>query len=365
MTKSKGNPFLIGIGLAAALAVAGPAWADVNFAGKKVQIVVPVKEGGGLDRYARLLQPFFQKYLPGNPTVLVFNKPGGGTVKGTNWFERNAKPDGLTVLGATTSVHTTYVFGGKKVKFKELGWRSVIVSPLGTVFYARTETGVKGKDPVADVKALRAGNWITSGKTPNSAELRMFLALDMLGIKNVKPVFGVSTGKRRKAVIRGEMQLSIDSAGAFMKKTMPYVKKGVVVPWMTLGFAKPDGTIVRDPLFPDLPSFPEVFKAVNGKAPSGTDWAMLRHLFNMGVMASKGIMLPNGTPDDIRSAWITAAKKALKDPELLKLAKQEMGAYPQSFGDAGDAIVRNAVDVAPDAKSWMDNWIKTTLKKKQ
>ena len=356
---------MVAAGFAATILIgSAPAVADVNFAGKKIQIVVPAKEGGGLDRYARLLAPFFQKYLPGKPTVLVFNKPGGGLIKGSNWFQRKAKPDGLIALGITTSVHTSFVFGGKKVKYDELGWRSVIVSPLGTVFYARTDTGVKGKDPAADVKVLQAGKWITSGKTPNSAELRMFLALEMLGIKNVKPIFGISTAKRRNAIIRGEMHLGIDSAGAFIGKVTRYVKKGVVVPWMTLGFIDSAGNIVRDPLFPDLPSFPEVYKAVHGKAPSGNDWKMLKHLFNMGVMASKGIMLPKETPDDVLAAWISAAKMAVKDPELLKRAKRDMGGYPHSFGADADKIKKDAVDVTPESKAWMRNWIDNVLRKK-
>ncbi len=349
--------------IAAVAILAPPAQAEVNFKGKKVSLLVPVKEGGGLDRYARLFAPYLAKYLPGKPTVLVFNRPGGGTIKGSNWFERRAKPDGLTVLGATTSVHTSFVFGGKKVKYDELGWRSVIMSPLGTVFYARTDTGVTGKDPVADVKTLRAGKWITSGKTPNSAELRMFLALELLGIKNIKPVFGVSTGKRRKAVFRGEFHISIDSAGAYLKKTAPFAKKGIVVPFMTLGFAKPDGTIVRDPQFPKLATLPEIYKALNGKAPSGEAWTMMKHLFNMGVMASKGLMLPKATPDHILATWVAAAKKVVKDPELLKKAKREL-AYPQSFGAEADKIKANAVDVSPKAKAWMKNWVQNVLMKK-
>ena len=107
-----------------------------------------------------------------------------------------------------------------------------------------------------------------------------------------------------------------------------------------------------------------MYKAVHGKAPSGDDWKMLKHLFNMGVMVSKGIMLPKNTPDDVLAAWISAAKMAVKDPELLKLAKRDMGGYPHSFGADADKIKVEAVGVTPESKAWMRNWIDNNLKKR-
>ncbi len=129
--------------ISAALALGG-LFAPMNasamdFAGKTVNIIVGAKPGGGADKYARLFAPFIKKHLPGKPTVLVVNKPGGGNLKAANWFHRNAKPDGFTIVTITTSMHTHLVFGGKKIKFNELEWRPIILSPRGTVLYARTE----------------------------------------------------------------------------------------------------------------------------------------------------------------------------------------------------------------------------------
>jgi tripartite-type tricarboxylate transporter receptor subunit TctC len=53
-----------------------PAIAEVSFKGKTVTIVVPFKEGGGADVLSRLFQPFLQRHLPGNPKVIVYNRPG-------------------------------------------------------------------------------------------------------------------------------------------------------------------------------------------------------------------------------------------------------------------------------------------------
>ena len=68
--------------------------ANLDLSGKTVTWVVPFKEGGGTSRFARFLQPYLTKYLPGNPTIQIQHIPGGGAIKGSNYFQKNAKPDG-------------------------------------------------------------------------------------------------------------------------------------------------------------------------------------------------------------------------------------------------------------------------------
>lgn len=95
------KPFVIGAGALALgiTATAMPATAmSPIYEGKTVQIIVPTKEGGGTDRSARVLQPFLAKFLPRSPNVVVFNKPGGGSVRGANWFEKRGLKDGTQVF---------------------------------------------------------------------------------------------------------------------------------------------------------------------------------------------------------------------------------------------------------------------------
>ncbi len=333
----------------------------VDFSGKTIKLVIPFKEGSSTDRYSRLFAHFFEKHLPGKPKILLVHKPGGSGIKAANWFDSGkAKPDGLTIMAVSTSNHTSFVFGGKKVKYNELKWRPIVLTPQGTCYYAASKAGVTGKDPVADIKLLRKGKWIVSGKNPTSSELRVFLALDMLGINNITPLFGISTGNRRKSIVRGEVHIGNDAAGSCLTKTRKLEKRGKVNIFMTLGFVKPDGSIVRDPAMPNNYTFSEAYKAVNGKAPSGLAWDMMKHLTNMAVMASKSLVLPKGTPDDIVNAYIAAAKKSIKDPAFMKKAKKAARiykTYPQSFGADAANVYKHAVDVSPEAKAWMTKWI--------
>ena len=342
--------------------VSSPATAEVSFKGKTVTIVVPFKEGGGSDVLSRLFQPFLHKYLPGNPKVIVFNRPGGAATKGSNYFERKAKPDGLTVIAVSTSTMVSQTLGGGKAKFDVRKWRPVWVVPQDTVFYARPETGVKGKNLADDIRALRKSGIVFGAKNATSAELRGLFTFEMLGIKNVKTVLGLSSGKQRKALMRGELTVNYDSAGSFNKKVRKHAKKGKVVPFMTLGIPQPDGSVKKGNVFPDLPIALDGYRKLhNGKNPTGVIYEAWKNIVTMGVSASKGMALPKGTPDDIHEAWSVAIEDILKDKEFMTKGRKIIGEYPFALRKDAAAIYKNAVNIEPKTKAWMKDWIFKTF----
>ena len=311
---------------------------------------------------SRLFQPFLQRYLPGNPKVNVYNRPGGAATKGSNYFERKAKPDGLTAIAVSTSTMVSQVLGGGKAKFDVRKWRPVWVVPQDTVFYARPETGVKGKNLADDIRALRKNGIVFGAKNATSAELRGLFTFEMLGIKKVKTVLGLSSGKQRKALMRGELTVNYDSAGSFNKKVKKHAKKGKVIPFMTLGIPQPDGSVRKGNVFPNLPVALDAYRELNGgKSPTGPILGAWKNIVTMGVSASKGMALPRGTPDDIHEAWSVAIEKTLKDKEFMTRGRKIMGAYPVSLRKDAKAIYRNAVDVKPKSKAWMKKWIFKTF----
>jgi tripartite-type tricarboxylate transporter receptor subunit TctC len=76
-----------------------PAQADEDFyKGKQVTILVGFTTGNGADSYARLIARWISKYIPGNPTVLVQNMPGSGSLTMANFLYNVAAKDG-TIFG--------------------------------------------------------------------------------------------------------------------------------------------------------------------------------------------------------------------------------------------------------------------------
>lgn len=97
--------------LAALMLVATPAAAD-TFPERPIEIIVTYDAGGMTDTLARLIAEFMPRYLPGEPDVIIVNKPGGaGTIGMTMAAE--AEPDGYTLVYTTSSPITIQPHYGK------------------------------------------------------------------------------------------------------------------------------------------------------------------------------------------------------------------------------------------------------------
>jgi tripartite-type tricarboxylate transporter receptor subunit TctC len=70
---------------------------DEFYKGKVIRIVVGFSAGGGFDTYARSVARHMGKYIPGNPTIVVENMTGAGSLIAANHVYKVAKPDGLTI----------------------------------------------------------------------------------------------------------------------------------------------------------------------------------------------------------------------------------------------------------------------------
>jgi tripartite-type tricarboxylate transporter receptor subunit TctC len=72
--------------------------APVSFAGKQVRISIGFSPTGfGYDTYGRLLGRHLGKYLPGNPAVVLQNRPGAGSLNLANYIYNAAPRDGTEI----------------------------------------------------------------------------------------------------------------------------------------------------------------------------------------------------------------------------------------------------------------------------
>ena len=85
------------IGFSLAFASFVSAASEEFYRGKVIRIIVGFSAGGGFDTYARAVSRYLGKYIPGNPTIVVENMTGAGSLIAANHVYKVAKPDGLTV----------------------------------------------------------------------------------------------------------------------------------------------------------------------------------------------------------------------------------------------------------------------------
>jgi tripartite-type tricarboxylate transporter receptor subunit TctC len=106
---------IVGVGL---VVNAGTASAQEPFyKGKTIRIVVGFTAGGGFDAYSRTIARHMSNHIPGNPTIIVENMPGAGSLISANYLYKIAKPDGLTIGHFIGGLLLSQVLGQKGIEF--------------------------------------------------------------------------------------------------------------------------------------------------------------------------------------------------------------------------------------------------------
>jgi tripartite-type tricarboxylate transporter receptor subunit TctC len=340
-----------GLGL---LATGSPVTA-ADFSGKTIEIIVPVAAGGGTDLWSRFWAAKVSKHLPGKPTILVRNLPGGGQITGGNSFAAHAKPDGLTLLASSGTGHFAYLLGDSRVKYDLRKMRTVLASPVGGIVVVRPELGAKGP---ADIRKLAGAKLKYGSQGATSQDLLSFYAFEQLGL-DVAPIMGMrGRNDARLAYERGELNIDYQNLFLYDDQIEPMIKAGKSVPIFTFGMPGPDGGLVRDPVVPDIPHYAEAYEAVHGKKPSGLPWEVYQSFFVAGFGAQKLLSLPEGTPDDIVEAWTSAIKAAMAEPDFNSSKTEVLGPYEQFVGPEAEKMKMVATTVTPEARTAVISWLK-------
>ena len=346
-----------GLAATAVMAVSGrPAKAAVTFANQTITIICPFGAGGGGDLWSRFIAPFLGKYLPGHPTVVVRNVPGGGSISGANIFAATAKPDGLTVLNTSGSTQIPYLLGQKNVKYEYRDLRFFVAGPTGGGAYISSKFGVKS---LRDLPKLAGVKLHFASQGPTSLDLAPVLAFRMLGL-DVQAIFGFqSRGDGLLAFQRGEAEVDYQTTTAYLRNSTQIIARGEAVPLFSFGAFDENGKYGRDPNFADLPHLAEAYEVMFGKAPSGIEWEALEALILAGLASQKLMLLQKGTSDEIVEAYREAVRRMRLDPEYIARRDQAIGEYEVVTDTPGEVLYKRATTISPSARDWVRNYLTT------
>jgi tripartite-type tricarboxylate transporter receptor subunit TctC len=202
MERSSPRAYAFAVGLGAALlAFATPAAADMNLQGKTVTLYAALGVGGGGDTMARTLIPYLEKNLPGRPTIVVRNMPGGGGIQGVQYLYNVAPKDG-TAFGLTPGGPIKEPLMGSSGKatydLRKFQW-------IGSLGAEDSVCAVWHTSPIKSLQDARTTEvkLAATGVASNSA-LVPLLINDLAGTR-LKPISGYDGGTSLLAVERGEM----------------------------------------------------------------------------------------------------------------------------------------------------------------
>ena len=105
--------------LAAGIGVPAAVADDVAdfYKGKIVTLYVGYSAGGGYDVYSRTLARHIGRHIPGNPSVVVKNRPGAGSLVLTNEVYNTLPQDGTVIANVGRGMPTEPLLGNTKARF--------------------------------------------------------------------------------------------------------------------------------------------------------------------------------------------------------------------------------------------------------
>ena len=290
-----------------------PASAQADFyKGKTVTIIVGTRIGGSIGNTALIVSRHMGKYLPGNPSVILRQMPGGAHLNATNHVFNVADADGLTVLASNPAVALAQLGKVKAVRFdvKQFHWLGS-TGPDGTLFAVRSSLPYKSFKELQTLKdEIVVG---TTGPGSNSHDGPLLLK-EFAGAKLRLLAGFQANGDIKLALERGEA----DGWSALSTSIVVAAKQGTVRP-LVRGRTPVKG-------FEHLPVDEELMPPGIGRSLMvirGTPPALGRPY---GVRA--------GTPPDRVAMLRDAFQKVLRDPAFLaEMEKAQVDVEPISADD--------------------------------
>jgi tripartite-type tricarboxylate transporter receptor subunit TctC len=322
--------------IAALSLVAVPqAAADDFYKGKTVTFVVGFSAGGGFDTYTRLIARHIGKHIPGNPTVVVENRTGAGSLIAANYIYNQAPKDGTVIGNWIGPIVLQQVLGNKAAKLdgRKFGWLGVPTADSGVCALTKA-SGIKTADDwFKSKRPIKIGTTAPGSTTDDVPKLlQAALGLPMNIVQGYK-----GTSRIRLAAESGEVD-----GGCWAWES--------IKPTWASGLQSGDVRVVIQSIqksHPDLTNVPLAIKYAK------TDEA--RELLEVAngpySQGARPYTVPPGVPQDRLQLLQRAFMDTLRDPELLADAKKSKVDIAPTDGPTVAKMMAKLYEMRPERKA--------------
>jgi tripartite-type tricarboxylate transporter receptor subunit TctC len=302
------------------------------YQGKTIRIIVGYPAGDTNDQWPRLFAQFMGKYIPGNPTIIVQNMTGGGSMIAANYVYAVGKNDGLTLGWISPALYFDQLAGLKEVQFdwSKFTW---IGTPVESehVLYMRSDAPYKN---VEDIRKATVPPRCGATGVSSTGHYMPKLMEETIGTK-----FNIVTGYQGGgpvdlAVERGELQCRALTIEAFFNREPFHT-------WRKTNFVR---TIMqtgrkRDSRMPNTPLLSELMDQY--KTPeSGKRLAKV--VLAAGEFGRPMIASPGIAADRVKTLR-DAFNKAAKDPEFIEETKKRKFDLEPVSGDELESLAKEVL----------------------
>ncbi len=314
---------------AVAVLTAFSARADPYFQGKTIAVVTSTGAGGTYDVTARLIARHMPRYIPGNPTMIVQNMPGGGNVLATNFMYAVAPKDGTTIASIHNAIPLHQVLDGRGVRYDaaKFNWLGS-TGPETEVIIVWHTAGVNTIEQAKEKEIILGGTGAGSGLVIIPTAMN-----NLLGTK-FKMVMGYKSSEDiNLALQRGEVQARAFSLVSITSQRADWIKEKKISFLVQVG-AK------RDKDLPDVPLLTEL-------AASDEQREILK-LISSAPRLGRPYIAPPGVPADRLAILRNAFDATLKDKAFLAEAEKLQMDIDPMRADETARIVGDVINAPPD-----------------
>jgi tripartite-type tricarboxylate transporter receptor subunit TctC len=324
----------------------GPASADSVadfYRGKTLSMIIGTSPGNDYDNRARLLARYMGRHIPGQPTIVPRNMPGGGGIQATNYMANVAPQDGTVLYLLMQNMPVHQAIGGEGAKFdlRRFYW-------IGNTTDAPNVTAAwhtAGIDTIEDVKQKE----LIVGGPAGTAGVFYPTAMNVLVGTKFKVVTGYPGGNEvNLAMERGEINGRGSNSWASWKSTKPeWLADKKIKILVQIGLKR----------HPDLPDVPLMFELAKNQ----DDRAVLTFL-SADTALSRSLVTTPGTPLERVSALRRAFDATMKDPDFLADADKAKIDISPSTGEDTQKVAQSILDAPPGIISKAKEILESTSK---
>jgi tripartite-type tricarboxylate transporter receptor subunit TctC len=288
-----------------ALAPTGAAAQADFYKGKTVELIISTGAGGGLDANGRIVARHLANHIPGNPTIVAKNMPGGGHIRAANYVFNQAPQDGTTIGTFIPIFVMAHVLGrSKNIQFNPANFQWLVsTSSSNSTVYVWHTTGVKTLEDAMQRQVLMGGTGVGSYNVIYPTVLNA-----VLGTK-FKLVTGyASTTEIAIAMERGEVQgRAGNNVNSLTSEHGEWLKSGKINLLAQVGFE-------RDPDFAKVPLITEFAKTDEAR--------QILRFFSTDIVIGRPFVTSPGVPAERVALLRQAFDRMLKDPVFLADCKK-------------------------------------------
>ncbi len=308
-------------------------------------IITSSAPGGGYDAYSRMFARHMPKHLPGTPTIVVNNMPGGAGIRAANYLYNIAPKDGSTISLIDRGIQTAPLLYGAESKAQ---FEAVKFFQLGSVMQETGMIVLSSKSPVNTLDDMRKMEIIVGAQGPEQDPAMYPRLLNQIAGSRFKIVYGYKGQPEVfNAVERDELHGLFMSgwSGNGRAFVLDKMSKGEMKLLMHLGTK-------RDSEHPNLPT---ILEAVNSPADKQIVEVLLSRL-----ALGRPFIAPPGVPAERIQALRTAFRKSVEDPELIAEAQKGRLAIDPIWGEQAQEMIAKAYKTDPAVIARIRKIIKLT-----